>query len=81
MRYLFIFFFLFTARFLCSNIVAVTENDPQSLVEGVSVITGDLSSEKTDVVIQGVEPIHLSRNYISQKGKGIWDFFHIIALT
>ena len=75
MRYLFIFFFLFTARFLCSNTVAVTENDPQSLVEGVSVITGDLSSEKIDVIIQGVEPIHLSRNYISQKGKGLWDFF------
>lgn len=75
MRYLFMFFFLFTARFLCSNTVAVTENDPHCLVEGVSVITGDLSSEKIDVVIQGVEPIHLSRNYISQKGKGIWDFF------
>ena len=75
MRIFFIFFILLTTHLLPSNTVAVTENDPSSLVEGVSVITGDLSSEKEDIAIQGVEPIHLNRNYISQKGKGVWDFF------
>ncbi len=67
--------------FLCisclgqADTVTATENDPSTLVEGVSVITGDFYAQETDIVIQGVQPIHLSRNYISQKGHGYWELF------
>ena len=67
--------------FLCvfslgqADTVTVTENDPTTLVEGVSVITGDFYAQETDIVIQGVQPIRLGRNYISQKGKGYWEQF------
>ena len=37
---------------------AVTENEPDSLVEGiVSAITGDLYIQEADIVIQGAEPL------------------------
>ena len=48
--------------------LAVTENDPSSLVEGVSVITGDLYALEDDYVIQGAEPIRLRRSFISRDG-------------
>ncbi|MBS0626576.1 MAG: RHS repeat-associated core domain-containing protein, partial [Verrucomicrobia bacterium] len=75
MRYLLIFFLLLSQLIFSSNTVAVTENDPNTLVEGVSVITGDLFKERQDMVIAGVEPLCLSRSYISQKGEGYWNFF------
>lgn len=74
MRWFFLFVFFLFSSVLYSNPVAVTENDPNSIVEGVSVITGDFYCEKQDVLIQGAEPIHIGRSYVSQKGKGFWDF-------
>src|SRR3990167_8613170 len=67
--------------FLCSflfghaDTLAVTENDPITLIEGVSVITGDLYLRETDVVVQGVQPIRIGRNYVSQKGRGYFELF------
>lgn len=49
-------------------IQSVTENDPSSLVEGVSVITGDFYAFDEDYVVQGAEPIRLRRAYISREG-------------
>lgn len=75
MYYFFTLLLFLITSFLQASTVAVTENDPNSLVEGVSVITGDLYSEKEDVYIQGVQPIRLRRSYISQKGEGYWNSF------
>ncbi|MES2200191.1 MAG: RHS repeat-associated core domain-containing protein [Chlamydiota bacterium] len=54
--------------------MATTENDPNSFVEGVNVITGDYLSIQEDVLVQGAEPIALRRCYVSQKGEGTWGF-------
>ena len=52
---------------------AITENEPNSLVEGIiSAITGDLYIQEDDIVIQGAEPLALSRSYLSAKGQGNW---------
>ena len=50
------------------NSVAVTENDPSTLVEGVSVITGDLYIFEEDYVVQGAEPVRVRRSFISREG-------------
>ncbi|HEV7736444.1 MAG TPA: hypothetical protein VGO47_03615, partial [Chlamydiales bacterium] len=47
---------------------AVTENDPSTLVNGVSMITGDLYTFDEDLVVAGAEPIHLRRGYLSSVG-------------
>lgn len=65
MGYLFLFLLFLTS--LSANTV-VTENDPSSLVEGVSVITGDLYTFEDDYIIQGTEPIYIKRAYISSEG-------------
>ena len=66
--------------FLTANPTVVTENDPNSFVNGVNVITGDFCMLKEDVVIQGTEPISLQRSYVSQKGKGYFEqFSHLRA--
>lgn len=44
---------------------AITENDPSTLVDNVSVITGNFYSFDEDYVVQGYEPIRLRRSYIS----------------
>jgi hypothetical protein len=55
--------------------LATTENAPDSLVEGiVSAITGELYLLEEDLVVQGYEPIHLQRSYISAKNSS-WNFF------
>ena len=72
------FFFILSFIFsLClyANTTATTENEPSALVNGVNVITGDLYLVEKDVSIQGAEPIHLQRHYISQKGTGYWNMF------
>ncbi|MDE3046712.1 MAG: hypothetical protein KGJ02_08770, partial [Verrucomicrobiota bacterium] len=70
-----LFLALFTS--LSANTI-VTENDPASLVEGVSVITGDLYTFEEDYVVQGAEPIHIKRAYISSEGD--WSPYpHFIA--
>ena len=74
MRILFILFIFFLKSLLQADTIAVTENDPSTLVEGVSVITGDFYIQDEDIVIQGTQPIRLSRSYISQKGEGYWSF-------
>ena len=72
--------FLFIATHLFANI-SVTENDPNSLVEGVvSVVTGDLYVIEEDIVVQGAEPLRLKRNYISAKGFGDWWYFQHLQL-
>ncbi len=77
MRYFLIFSTFLISLFLHAetDIIAVAENDPNSLVEGVSVITGDLYRYEEDVIVQGVQPLKLSRSYFSQKGEGSWDGF------
>jgi len=60
---------------LQANTVATTENDPNAFVSHVNVITGDLYLKEQDVAVQGLEPIVLTRTYISQKGKGAWSLF------
>ncbi|MDE3046626.1 MAG: hypothetical protein KGJ02_08320, partial [Verrucomicrobiota bacterium] len=75
MALLLLFLALFTS--LSANTI-VTENDPASLVEGVSVITGDLYTFEEDYVVQGAEPIHIKRAYISSEGD--WSPYpHFIA--
>lgn len=58
--------------------LTVTENDPSSLVEGVSVITGDLYSFEEDYIVQGAEPIRLPRSFIS--GESIRNYNHLTAV-
>lgn len=56
--------------------VAVPENEPSSLVDGlVSAITGDLFSLEEDVIVQGAQPLHLKRTYISSKDETSWGIF------
>ena len=67
------FYLLFFLSFICSVSadefsLAVTENDPSTLVEGVSVITGDLYSFEEDYIVQGAEPIRLRRSFLSSEG-------------
>ncbi len=75
--------FLFFASALFANTI-VTENDPSTLVNGVSVITGDLYTFEEDYRVEGVEPISIRRAYLSSKGD--WTPYphlfatHLIAL-
>jgi len=63
----FILLFLSLVSVLFAN-PAVTENDPSTLVNGVSMITGDLYTFDEDLVVAGAEPIHLRRGYLSSAG-------------
>lgn len=65
-----LFFFLALTLSICADefALAVTENDPSTLVEGVSVITGDLYAFEEDYVVQGAEPIHIRRSFLSREG-------------
>jgi len=65
MLYFLLFFSLLFSLFAD---LAVTENDPATLVEGVSVITGDLYSYEEDYTVRGAEPIRLHRSFISREG-------------
>ena len=78
------FLFLFSALFSeeAYHALAVSENEPSALIEGiVSAITGDLYAVEEDIVIQGAEPICLRRSYISQRGQGAWAIFHHLTAT
>ena len=61
-----------------SSITATIANDPSSIVDGkVSAITGNPCLGSEDLVIQGAEPIHITRFYIpGEKGEWnvAWDF-------
>jgi RHS repeat-associated protein len=73
-HFLFILSFIFTTSLLGTT-AATTENEPSALVNGVNVITGDLYLSLKDLSVHGLEPIHLQRHYISQKGLGYWNMF------
>ena len=77
MRILFTFLICF---FSCvyGSTIAVTENDPNSIVNHVSVITGDVYCLEEDIVVQGVPPISFRRSYVSQKGMGGWSMLECL---
>ena len=70
--------FVFLTSCLFGSVTAVTENDPSTLVEGVSVITGDFYLGEEDYVVAGVEPIPIRRYYLSAQG-GIHEYPHLTA--
>jgi RHS repeat-associated protein len=61
-----------------SSLTATLANDPSSLVDGkVSAITGNPGLASVDLVIQGKEPIHLTRYYLAgaqAEWNLAWDF-------
>lgn len=74
-----IYFLIFLSFLL--NLFAnssVTENDPSSLVNGVSVITGDFYSYNEDYLVEGAEPISIRRAYLSN-GSLLIDRPHLFA--
>lgn len=73
-----IFFLLVAGLWAREPAQAVSENDPSSLVQGVSVITGDLYTFEEDYVVQGAEPIHICRSYLSRVGH-FSDYRHLTA--
>lgn len=83
-RFLYFFFFLFSlqaARFDSASqasLTATLSNDPSSLIDGkISVVTGSPSFASVDLVIQGKEPIYLTRYYLgndSCQWSIAWDF-------
>jgi len=62
----FLIFFLLAVELLGFDLTVVTENEPSSLVEGVSVITGDFCMRNHICTVQGAEPIHLNSTYVSE---------------
>ncbi len=53
------------------SVLSVTEGDPSSFVSScVNVLTGDFFISQEDLTIEGQEPIHLKRSYVSGNGKG-----------
>lgn len=62
-------FLLFSCSLSSFETTAITENDPSSFVEGVSIITGGFYLVDDNLVVQGAEPIRLNRAYISSLGK------------
>ena len=74
---LLLFSYLFSFLAL-SNFTAVTENDPSTLVDGVSVITGDFYTVEEDYLVAGAEPIPVHRIYLSSIG-GLIPHPHLTA--
>ncbi len=74
MRSFILFLLLFSCLFCDPKdpyVVAVTEGEPSTFVaNAVNAITGDYFISNPDVVVQGVEPIVIPRNYLSGNGKG-----------
>jgi YD repeat-containing protein len=75
---LLVLFSLVLSVFANELALVVTENDPSTFVEGVSVITGDLYSFEEDYVVQGAEPIRLRRSFVSREG-GFKSYQHLTA--
>lgn len=67
------------------HISAVTEGEPAwNLCRSVNAITGDLFISQNDLTIQAVQPIELSRYYISGDGigdNGGWQFMPHLTLV
>lgn len=49
--------------------VASSEGVPLGIVNGVSVITGDYTEQASDLEIPGIEPLPLTRSYVSRQEK------------
>lgn len=81
---IFLFFFLFSLRFLCATLTdpgieAATDGDPLGAIcDCVSPLTGDFVAASEDLVIQGARPLRVHRIYVSgnsaSQEKG-WEFF------
>ena len=76
MKALHFFFLIFLSILSAADsdswLVISAENEPSTLIEGkVSVITGKLAFGETDLVVQGVQPIAISRVYVD----GNWVLF------
>lgn len=57
-----------------TSLISTLENDPSAFIEGqVNALTGRPALYEEDLVIQGVEPIRITRTYIDQE-KGDWRF-------
>jgi|GEM_PF-3358770 len=78
MRHWLIFLFSVTTLSSVAAPTIVTENDPSTLVEGVSVITGDFYLGEEDYLVGGAEPISIRRFYLSGVGS-INQYPHLIA--
>ncbi len=68
MAYILLLLSLFFSIYSDELALVSTENDPSTLVEGVSVITGDLYALEEDYVVQGAEPISIRRSFLSREG-------------
>ena len=66
------------ALLFASPPTAVTENDPSTLVDGVSVITGDFFLSEEDYSVAGAEAIPIRRFYLSSIG-GVNQYPHLTA--
>lgn len=66
------------------GIEAATEGDPStSICDCVSVLTGDFTAHAEDLVIDGVHPLRITRQYVSGNGEGEnggWEFFPQIMM-
>ncbi|MBI3212107.1 MAG: hypothetical protein HYZ47_05475, partial [Simkania negevensis] len=89
MKHFSFWFFLYIPFLLFSDlknphVFAVTEGEPSwNLCKSVNAITGDLYISQIDLKVEGVQPIHLSRYYISGDGKGRfggWEFMPHLQL-
>jgi hypothetical protein len=78
MRYFWFFYFISLAAHSNKAFLSITESDPSSLVEGVSVIKGDLYSYEEDYIVQGAEPIRLPHSFVS--GDRIRTFNYLRAI-
>lgn len=69
------FFFLWISALAANpSFVLDLENDPAALIEGrVNALTGRFSLYEEDLVIQGAEPIRISRTYVDD-AQGDWRF-------
>ncbi|HSX13998.1 MAG TPA: hypothetical protein VLE96_06235, partial [Chlamydiales bacterium] len=73
MFYLFVFFSSFVSLFSDHMLIETMANDPSSVIDGkVNVLTGLPCIAEDDLIIQGAEPIRISRAYIHGQLNGEW---------
>ena len=77
-RKVFLFLIFFSSLFAERATTSVTENDPSTLVEGVSMITGDFCTYDQFHTVQGAEPIRFKSCYLT-KGLFFTGHEHLIA--
>ena len=85
-----LFALLWTASFIYSDEIPYDQivfgSEPSAIIDGcVHAITGDYFIDEDDWVVNGHEPIHIRRRYLSSEARtekfGGWEFFfhHLIA--